>query len=95
MREPWYGHRYATPTMSELIRVGNKIQREALEAAAEAVDLFLRTDRYAAPKNIPYLIRAIIPNEPETKTVAVPAGQGYEAPVAGVAQMIHERKGET
>lgn len=27
------------------------------------------------------------PNEPETKTVAVPAGEGHEAPIAGVAAM--------
>lgn len=30
---------------------------------------------------------ALKPNEPETKTVAVPAGQGYEAPIAGIAEM--------
>lgn len=33
------------------------------------------------------LAAALKRNEPETKTVAVPAGQGYEAPIAGIAEM--------
>lgn len=38
-------------------------QREALEEAADAVDTFLRTDKYAYPGNIPSLIRALIPED--------------------------------
>lgn len=69
------------------IRTENKKLREDLAAVLGHYPE-CAPDGYGCGYGCPITkVRERKPTEPETKTVAVPAGQGYEAPIAGIAAM--------